>query len=506
MARLTFTGRTSLGLGMSVLVACTWTLRAQRPEPAALLHTGDMLMNDLHYRQALDAYREARETADAGIRVHAGAGVVRSLLRLGRFADARREGAAVAAADPTVATALAVNGDALWASGLFLEAEDQYAAALAIDPHEPSALHGRGRSRAAQHELHAALDDLNAAIAADPHEALYQFTLASIYEQLRDFDQSAAALRTYLTLLQHADETDTGAWAKAQIAFLESFRGRQPVAFQGHQAVYTIPFTMQGDRMVVKGRINGGTDVDFAVDTGAEYALISATTARRAAITPVTELRTAGVGELDAGFRHFQAARLDEIQIGDLDVKNVPCLVKGPAPSGIPTPEGDGFSPLALGLSMNIDYARHVIVLADRLPGAADGTAVPMRMQRVATVRGLVNGSSAASFVLDTGGEATSLSRSTASRLTLDPAVRRVPVKVYGLAGWDRSANLLPFVNIDFGPSVQLTNTTVVVLNLDAPSDLLGFDIGGIIGQEFLRHYKAAVDLQRSELRLQSAQ
>jgi hypothetical protein len=44
----------------------------------------------------------------------------------------------------------------------------------------------------------------------------------------------------------------------------------------------------------------------------------------------------------------------------------------------------------------------------------------------------------------------------------------------------------------------------VVVLNLNAPSALLGFQLGGIVGHKFLSKYRVAIDLDRSVLRLKS--
>jgi hypothetical protein len=42
----------------------------------------------------------------------------------------------------------------------------------------------------------------------------------------------------------------------------------------------------------------------------------------------------------------------------------------------------------------------------------------------------------------------------------------------------------------------------MVVLNLRAPSLLLGFQVGGIVGHKFLAPYRVAMDLANSELRL----
>ena len=42
----------------------------------------------------------------------------------------------------------------------------------------------------------------------------------------------------------------------------------------------------------------------------------------------------------------------------------------------------------------------------------------------------------------------------------------------------------------------------MVVLNLHAPSALLGFELGGIIGHDFLKRYLVDLDLEESVIRL----
>ena len=121
-----------------------------------------------------------------------------------------------------------------------------------------------------------------------------------------------------------------------------------------------------------------------------------------------------------------------------------------------------------------------------------------MRMSRLPVVRGIINGSSPAGFIVDTGGIATSVNLSVASRVKPLEDARHVPVRVYGMAGLDRSAFLMPFVDIAFARDVGVERASVVVLNLDAPSALLGFQLGGIIGHQFLSQYEVTVDLDRS--------
>jgi hypothetical protein len=133
---------------------------------------------------------------------------------------------------------------------------------------------------------------------------------------------------------------------------------------------------------------------------------------------------------------------------------------------------------------------------------------LPLRVVRLAMVEGLVN-NQRASFVVDTGGEVISISRATLQ--TIDVASpplssRRIPLKVYGTSGWDKDAFLLPGVNLAFHDAVEMRNQPVVVLNLDAPSVLLGFEVGGIVGHKFLSPYRVGLDMERSELRLSPAQ
>jgi hypothetical protein len=44
----------------------------------------------------------------------------------------------------------------------------------------------------------------------------------------------------------------------------------------------------------------------------------------------------------------------------------------------------------------------------------------------------------------------------------------------------------------------------VVVLNLQAPSAVLGFQLGGIVGHRFLSRYRLTIDVERSLVGLES--
>src|SRR5205814_1562100 len=125
----------------------------------------------------------------------------------------------------------------------------------------------------------------------------------------------------------------------------------------------------------------------------------------------------------------------DLLTVGNLRIQNVPCLLASPSLKDMPWAETESFSPLALGLSMTIDYRHNTLTMAKRLPEQAYDTSLPLRMSRLAIVRGVINGNSPASFVVDTGTKITSLGRSVAAQLKRNPEARLVPVRVYGRVG-----------------------------------------------------------------------
>jgi hypothetical protein len=57
-------------------------------------------------------------------------------------------------------------------------------------------------------------------------------------------------------------------------------------------------------------------------------------------------------------------------------------------------------------------------------------------------------------------------------------------------------------MDLDFA-SIEYRNFSLVVLNLRAPSLLLGFQLGGIVGHKFLSKYRVTIDMDRSVVGLE---
>jgi Flp pilus assembly protein TadD/predicted aspartyl protease len=475
---------------------------SQFPGTDVHLQLANQLFAEARYDEALRSYQLAATSAESGDLLRARMGVVRSALRVALFGLARLEADRMVKQAPRNPEAMALNGDALWAAGLFEESERAFEEALVANPESARARHGHARSLAARHRFDEALDEAHTALKSAPRDGEIYHTIGSIYERSHRYEEAAAAYTNYVNLLPNRDRSEKAMWSRAQVRFLRSFGNKAPFQFDGNpeSMLHTVDFKLINDKVIVRARVNNGSDMDFIVDTGSEQTVISRTTAQKVGVTPIVYTLSAGVGEV--GLRGLQLGRLDSFEVGTLKVRNLPVLIKNPPLKDLPTRESESFSPLALGLSMTIDYGSRKLTIGQQVADGAPDFELPMRLHRLAMVRGMIDGGYAAPFVVDTGGEVISISTDTADALDRQ-SQRRIPLKVYGTSGWDRDAFLLPGVDLDFN-QIQYRNFPVVVLNLRAPSVLLGFQVGGIVGHRFLSKYRVSVDIDRSVLRMKA--
>jgi predicted aspartyl protease len=465
------------------------------------LSRGQALFADAKYREAIRSLVRAREF-DPALSVPVTRTVVRALLRVGDFGPAEQEAGSLVSA--TVgASDLALHGETLWSVGHFEEASARYTAALTLDAHHPATLHGVSRVLDARGKTEDALMAVERAIEREPDIAEYHHTRAYYLERLRRYRVAADELERYLRLLPAKGFKEQVKLARARIKFLRHFEDRTPMQMTDdvRNAVHVIPFRLEREKIFVRARINGRLSHEVVLDTGAEMNVLSEEIAQRAQVYSVAETLSAGVG--DVGMRRLKLARIARLEIGTLKIEHVPAMIKDPPLKKFPSADIDAFSPLALGLSMQVDYAKRQIIVARNLP-AVDGVATmeaPLWMHRLATVRGRINGERPGAFVIDTGGQAISISRTAAVGLEQLGRYRRIPLRVFGTSGWDKDAFLLPGVDLEVD-DVRMAQTSLVVLNLRAPSVLLGYELGGILGHKFLSRYRVRLDIDEGLMRL----
>jgi tetratricopeptide (TPR) repeat protein len=467
------------------------------------IQLGDLLYSEGRYRESLDTYVRADLQAEGGpLKARANIGLVRAAVRMGEFELAGEHAALLRRLAPRDPEALATYADALWSLGSFDEAEQCYRDVLAIDPRQARSHAGLARTMVGRSRLDLALQEAQAAVSLAPDFAEPNFILGGLYERRGQLRDAMIAFRNYINLLPNKDASPMAAWARSEIHFLRSWGARVPLKMDAASAngLYTVPFRLVQDKVVLTGRVNGRENLDLTLDTGAEHTIISSRTARRLGLEPIVTTVSAGVGEV--GLRGIQVATLDSLQIGGFKVENIRCIIKDPPLTGLPMVESDGLSTLSLGLSTTIDYQQRQLTFGRHLSNEPADFELPLRFNRLATVRALVNGNRQANFVVDTGGEGVSISTATARLLLPPPREPRIKLQVYGTSGLDPEAYLLPDVSLTFDERLRLPNQSVAVLDLKAPSVLLGYQVGGIVGHSFLSRYKVTIDLDRSVLRL----
>jgi len=500
---------TAVGVAMTAIAGFTLlTVEGLRADVTSQsgeiqLQLGHEFFREGRFADALDAYKRALTASVPADARAARSGVVQSALRVADFSTARAEAAMLMAESPQDPNVRALYGDALWAAGLFEEAETHYRDALSTEPELARGLHGMARSLAARSKLDEALTEAEAALSHSPRDLEIHHTIGSIFERMHRFEEAAASFTNYVNLLPNKDRSDKADWSRAEIKFLRSFGQRVPFEMDPgtDDQTYTLDFRLVHDKIVVRAKVNDGSFQDFVVDTGAENTIVSRGTAQRLGITPITYTLSAGVGNV--GLRGLQLARIDSLELGLLKLRNIPCLIKDPPMRDLPVKEAESLSPLSLGFSMIIDYKARKITFGKHLPPEPADLELSMRLHRLATVRGTVDGQHTANFVIDTGGEVISISQATAAALKRPAPERKIALKVFGSSGWDKDAFLMPGVDLAFN-SIKYTNFPVVVLNLNAPSALLGFELGGIVGHRFLSKYRVGIDIERSVLRLKA--
>ena len=465
------------------------------------LTRGQAFFENAKYREAVTHLTRAREY-DPALAPPVTRTIVRALLRVGDFGRAEQE-AGTLISSTVDADDLALHGETLWSIGAFEEANARFTAALTLDAHHAAALHGISRVLDARGKTEDALQTVERAIERDAETPEYHHTRAYYLERLGRYRVASDELERYLRLLPEKGFKEQHKLAKARIKFLRHFDERTPMQMTQEVAdlVHVIPFRVEREKIFVKARINGRVSQELVLDTGAEMNVLSEEAAQRAQVYSVAETLSAGVG--DVGMRRLKLARIAKLEIGTFKVEHVPAMIKDPPLKKWPTADIDAFSPLALGLSMRVDYENKQLLVARTLPKptGAPTMEAPLWMHRLATVRGTINGDRQGAFVVDTGGQAISISRTAAVGLEQLGRFRRIPLRVYGTSGWDKDAFLLPGVDLEVD-DVRMAQTSLVVLNLRAPSVLLGYELGGILGHKFLSKYRVTLDIEEGVMRL----
>jgi tetratricopeptide (TPR) repeat protein len=478
------------------------------------LREGDYDLAEKFYREILT---KASHDNDARL------GLSFTLYKKRQLQGAFDHAARVIADDPLNARAHSLLGSVILASGNFHRSIEEFRTALSLKENDARAIAGLAMVDFYENRTDQSFQGLKRAAFIDPSEPDFVFDLGQVASRTERYKDAANAYERFLIIAPKTD-VDRRARIRGLIDYLR-FLGDQGSLYSPGGANSTlISFEKGNVRPVMEVRVNGKDEpLRFVLDTGSGMSVMSEEAAKRLGVKSVARGGMArGVGgggrfEIVYGF-------LSSMEIGEVRVTNVPVYIRRFYSSGQAV---DGY----IGLSViskyvaTVDYGKHEFTLVKQRGGdevtagrsmsfredrSADGgpapsLEIPMRITSSGFLSGEVRLEGIErplNFIIDTGADISVIADSVFK--TEDPShfpeVERI--RVYGSAGVADNVTTLLLPRVSLGAHVR-DGIRAAVLDLEPINETAGFDQMGILGANFLRHYRVVFDFQRSIVRLE---
>ena len=427
--------------------------------------------------------------------------------------------------DPLSARGHALLGTAILGAGEFQLSVEEFRTALALNENEPLAVAGLAMVHFYENRLSLAIPALRRAVSLDPDEPDFVFYLGQAAARSERYKEAADAYERFLLIAPKTD-TDRRARIAGLIDFLR-YLGRQGSLYvpSGEHAV--LPFEATDNRPILLVRINGQKEpLRFVLDTGSGMSVISDQTAKRLGIKAVAK---GGLARAVGGGGKFEIVYgfLDSLEMGTVKVENVPVYIRKFFDSHIPV---DGYLGLAVVQKFlaSIDYGtrkmslvrqnqtdlvqswttikrpENIQVLAPVNPN--DGAVeVPLRT----TSSGFLSGEVGldgfdknVNFIIDTAASITVVSEKLSQEEQLLDLLQPSKMRVFGAAGVTEDVKLLQLPRLSLGLT-RMEKINAAVLDMEPVNETAGFTQAGILGGNFLRHFRIYFDFARGAMRLE---
>jgi predicted aspartyl protease len=428
--------------------------------------------------------------------------------------------------DPLSARAHALLGAAILGAGEFALSVEEFRTALALNGDEALAVAGLAMVDFYENRMPLAMAGLRKAVAMDPDEPDFVFNLGQAAARSEKYKEAADAYEKFLMIAPKTD-TDRRERIVGLIDFLR-YLGRQGSLYvPAGDYRSSVSFDATDNRPILQIRVNGNKEpLNFVLDTGSGMSVISDKTAKKLGIKPVAR---GGLARAVGGGGKFEIVYgfLNSIEIGGARVDNVPVYIRKFFDSQLPV---DGY----LGLSVvskflaSIDYGTRRMSLVrqnqtdqveawtsvrrpENLQGLIpvapnDGSIeVPLRT----TSSGFLSGEVGldgfdknVNFIIDTAASITVISEKLSQQEQLLELLQPSKMRVFGAAGVTEDVKLLQLPRLSLGLS-KLEKINAAVLDMEPVNETAGFTQSGILGGNFLRHFRIYFDFARGAMRLE---
>ena len=476
------------------------------------------------YQQAEKIFRDllGKDAKDIDARL----GLSFTLLKQRSLQGAYDNAARVIMLDPLSARGHALLGAAILAAGEFRLSVEEFRTALALNENEALAVAGLAMVDFYENRLTLAMPGLRRASNLDPNEPDFLFNLGQAAARSEKYKEAADAYEKFLMIAPKTD-TDRRARILGLIDFLR-YLGRQGSLYVASGENRTsVPFEATDNRPVLPIRINGQKQtMRFVLDTGSGMSVISEETAKALGVKAVAR---GGLARAVGGGGKFEIVYgyINSIEIGGARIENVPVYIRKFFDNNVPV---DGY----LGLSVvskyltSIDYGTRrmslvrqnqsdiveswtvrrpegMLALAPTAPN--DGTVeVPLRTTSSGFLSGevgLEGFDKTVNFIIDTAASITVVSEKLSQEEQLLELLQPSRMRVFGAAGVTEDVKLLQLPKLSLGVTT-LERINAAVLDMEPVNETAGFTQAGILGGNFLRHFRIYFDFARGSMRLEA--
>ncbi|HEY2973530.1 MAG TPA: aspartyl protease family protein [Pyrinomonadaceae bacterium] len=500
-----------LALSASALAATGGDGKARKRANEAL-RSGDYETAEKQFREAL-----AKDAHDNEARL----GLSFALLKQRKLQDAYDHAARVILAEPLSSRAHALLGTAILATGDFRNSIEEFRTALSIQDNEALAVAGLAMVDFYENRLDLAIRGLRRAVSLDSAEPDYIFNLGQAAARSERYREAADCYERFLSIAPKTD-ADRRDRIRGLIDFLR-YLGRQGSLYvlAGDNKT-TMPFESIDNRPVLKVRVNNNKDVlRFVLDTGSGMSVISKETAKKLGLR---EVARGGLARAVGGGGRFEIVYgfLNSLDIGGVRVESVPVYIRHFFDDKTPI---DGY----LGLSViskfiaSVDYGDSIFMLRrpsesfskdlwgirisrnEVQPMAPGVVEIPLRTTSSGFLSGEVHLEGVQrplNFIIDTGASVSVVSERLAGEEELNNYLEPTRLRIYGAAGIadDVKSLLLPKVMLG---TFTRERISAAVLDLEPVNETAGFTQNGILGGNYLRHFRVSFDFQRGLIRLE---
>lgn len=476
------------------------------------LRNGDYENAEKQFREAL-----AKDPHDKDARL----GLSFALLKRKLLQDAYDHAARVILADPLSARAHALLGSAILASGDFRNSVEEFRTSLSFQDDEALAIAGLAMIDFYENRLDASIRGLRRAVSLDPGEPDYIFDLGQAAARSENYKEAADAYEKFLNIAPKTDE-DRRARIRGLIDFLRYLGKQGSLYVLAGDNKTTMPFESIDGRPILKVRVNSSKEpLRFVLDTGSGMSVISEETAKKLGVRAVAR---GGMARAVGGGGKFEIVYgfLNSVEVGGVRVESVPVYIRHFFDNKTPI---DGY----LGLSViskfiaSLDYGENIFMLrrpretfsrdlwgmtfsrGDVQPISPGVIEIPLRTTSSGFLSGEVHLEGVErplNFIIDTGATVSVVSEKLAKEEDLGGYLEPTRLRIYGAAGIadDVQSLLLPKVMLG---TFTRERISAAVLDLDPVNETAGFTQNGILGSNYLRHFRVSFNFQRGMIRLE---